>query len=72
MPRSKPPKVYAGVRLHDKVIERLDALLPVFTTPGRDGKRSDVLRAAVLLGLEHFERDPQGAMREQMYPVRDD
>jgi hypothetical protein len=67
----KPPKPSVAkpqvtVRLDEKTLKRIDALVPLFTTPGRDGLRSDVLRVVIELGLERFERDSQGTLREMM------
>ena len=59
-----PPKEEVAVRLDDATIARINALIPSFSMPGRDGKRSDVLRASILLGLLDFERDPKGTLRE--------
>ena len=53
-----------SVRVDDAILLRIDALLPIFSEPARDATRSDVLRAAILLGLAHFEHDPEGAKRE--------
>jgi Arc/MetJ-type ribon-helix-helix transcriptional regulator len=64
MTTTKPPTQQITVRLDDATIARLDELLPAFAKVARDATRSDVLRAAVLLGLENFERDPEAMLRE--------
>jgi hypothetical protein len=45
-----------AVRLTDLTIARLDALLPLYTLPGRPATRSDGLRAVILAGLEVEEQ----------------
>jgi hypothetical protein len=60
----KTPAQHVSVRLDDATIARLDARRPPLSMPGRDATRSDVLRHAILLGLDYFERDPEGAKRE--------
>ncbi len=55
MPRSKStsePRGHVAVRLDEKTIARLDALLPLYALPGSDATRSDGLRAVILAGLE--------------------
>ena len=64
MKTTRPPAEQISVRVDDAIIARIDALLPFFSEPARDSTRSDVLRAAILLGLDNFERDPDGAKRE--------
>ena len=61
---AKPPAQHVAVRLDNETLARLDALLPVFSLPARAGTRSDVLRAAILLGLSRFEDDFEGARSE--------
>jgi hypothetical protein len=56
------------VRLDDAVIARIDAFIPLLSELWRDASRSDVLREIIALGLDHFERDPQGALRELARP----
>jgi Arc/MetJ-type ribon-helix-helix transcriptional regulator len=46
-------KNHVSVRLDPDVINRIDALLPRFTTSKHAGTRSDVVRALILRGLEH-------------------
>jgi hypothetical protein len=60
----KAPLRSVVVRLDDATIARIEALRPIFSTTGRDATCSDVLREVVLRGLERFERDPQGTLRE--------
>jgi hypothetical protein len=48
------------VRLPPEVIARLDALLPGLSTPWRDAKRSDALRAVILKGLPVVEAEQRG------------
>jgi len=64
------PSQLVSVRLDDATIARIDALLPMFADAGRDGIRSDVLREIIRLGLEHFERDPEGALRDLAHPKK--
>ena len=47
---------HVAVRLDDVTIARLDALLPLYTIPGRAATRSDGLRALILAGLDVEER----------------
>src|SRR5271154_2419114 len=49
-------KGHVAVRLDPATIARLDALLPLYTLPGRSPTRSDGLRAAILAGIEVEER----------------
>jgi hypothetical protein len=56
-------KGHVAVRLDPAVIARLDALLPLYTLPGREPRRSDALRATVLRGLEVEERRAQRKLR---------
>jgi hypothetical protein len=59
MPRSKRtelPRGHVAVRLDERTIARLDALLPLYELPGRSATRSDGLRAVILAGLEIEER----------------
>ena len=60
----KLPADLVSVRLDDALIARIDAFIPLFSVPARDGTRSDVLREVVLLGIARFEQDPEGAKRE--------
>jgi hypothetical protein len=60
----KTPGQHVSVRLDEAFIARIDAHRPLFSMPGRDATRSDVLRRIILLGLDYFERDPEGAKRE--------
>jgi hypothetical protein len=53
---SSGPKGHVAVRLDDATIARIDALLPLYALPGRQGKRSDALRAVLLAGLDVEER----------------
>lgn len=47
---------HVAVRLDGPTIARLDALLPLYTIPGRAATRSDGLRAVILAGIEVEER----------------
>ncbi len=60
----KPPTQHVALRLDDATIARLDAFIPRLSTEWHKATRSEVLRAAILLGLDRFERDPEGAKRE--------
>jgi hypothetical protein len=64
MAKSKPPLQQISVRLDDDTLARIDALLPVYDTTAREGRRSDVLRDAIARGLKSFERDPVATLRE--------
>ncbi len=44
-----------AVRLPVELIERIDAMVPLFSTSWRLALRSDVLRAAIMLGVERLE-----------------
>jgi len=61
--------VHLSVRLHADLLARLDALVPVFAAdaalaPTGRADRSDVLRAALLEGLEVLEgRHPKACHR---------
>jgi hypothetical protein len=59
MPQAKeprPPKAHVAVRLDKPVVDRIDALLPLYELPGREPRRSDALRAVLLAGLVVEER----------------
>ena len=43
---------HVAVRLDEHTLARVDALIPSFSTPWRKARRSDVLRALILAGLE--------------------
>ncbi|APR77543.1 Hypothetical protein A7982_02890 [Minicystis rosea] len=45
-----------AVRLDEQTLARVDALIPVLSTPWRKAKRSDVLRALIHAGLEVQDR----------------
>ena len=61
--------VHLSVRLHADLLARLDALVPVFAgdaalAPTRKADRSDVLRAALLEGLQVLDgRHPKVSHR---------
>ena len=61
--------VHLSVRLHADLLARLDALVPVFASdaalaPTGRADRSDVLRAALLAGLQVLEgKPPKGSHR---------
>jgi hypothetical protein len=59
MPQPKeprPPKEHVAVRLDKPLVERIDAMMPLYVLPGREACRSDALRALLLAGLEVEER----------------
>ena len=66
----KVPAQHVSVRLDDSTIARIDAVIPLFAVAWRDGIRSDVLREIIRLGLDHFERDPEGALRDLAGPKK--
>ncbi len=43
---------HVAVRLDEQTLVRVDALILPFSTPWRTARRSDVLRALILSGLE--------------------
>jgi hypothetical protein len=49
-------KGHVAVRLDPATIARLDALLPLYSLPGRTPTRSDGLRAVILAGLDVEEQ----------------
>jgi hypothetical protein len=52
---------HVAVRLDEQTLLRVDALIPALSTPWRPAKRSDVLRALILAGLDAVGRDgPRG------------
>ena len=53
-------KNHASVRLEPEILDRIDALIPRFSTTGRSGTRSDAVRALILSGLEHLN-DAEGS-----------
>ena len=59
------PKGHVAVRLNEATIARLDALLPMYTLPGRAATRSDGLRAVILAGLDAEERRMAGLKGER-------
>ncbi len=56
MPRRELRKDQVAVRLDEPTVARLDALLHIYTIPGRVATRSDGLRAVILAGLDVEER----------------
>jgi hypothetical protein len=71
--RTKPPRTvsqHVALRLDDAVIARIDAFIPLLSTDWHKATRSEVLRAAILRGLDLFDRDPEGAKRDlaQIHP----
>jgi hypothetical protein len=48
-------KNHASVRLEPEILDRIDALIPQFSTARRPGTRSDAVRALILSGLEHLK-----------------
>ena len=54
-----------GLRLSEEVIILADSLIPFFEKdivryPGAKPNRSDVLRQAMVMGLQEMEKDSQG------------
>ena len=47
---------HVAVRLDEQTLARVDALIPNLSTPWRAAKRSDVLRALILAGLDVLEQ----------------
>jgi len=48
---------HVAVRLDDETIARVDALIPLLSTPWRRARRSDVLRALILAGLDYHAKN---------------
>ena len=46
---------YASVRLEPDILERVDALIPRYSTTRHAGTRSDAMRALIRSGLEHLK-----------------
>ena len=53
-----PPKQHVAVRIAVELVARIDALIPRLTTRWHEAKRSDVLRAILLIGLDVVEANP--------------
>jgi hypothetical protein len=51
---------HVAVRLDEQTLARVDALIPMLSTPWREAKRSDVLRALIHAGLEAQMGSPAG------------
>ncbi|MFT3764712.1 MAG: hypothetical protein QM820_04225 [Minicystis sp.] len=52
---------HVAVRLDERMIARLDALIPVLSTEWLAARRSDVLRKVILSGLAELERQQRTA-----------
>src|SRR5262249_23078615 len=52
------PFHHVSVRLQQPTIDRVDALIPAMSTPWCAARRSDVLRAVIVEGLEVLEARP--------------
>jgi hypothetical protein len=59
----RTPKDHVAVRLDKPVVDRIDALLPLYELPGREPCRSDALRGVVLAGLAVEERRARRRVR---------
>ncbi len=70
MATKEKPTQHVAVRLDEGVVARIDALLPRLSTEWRAGKRSDALRALILLGLQRVDADPD-ALRVTVKPDPD-
>ena len=46
---------HVSVRLEAEILDRIDTLIPRFSTQRREGTRSDVVRSLILAGLERQE-----------------
>lgn len=57
-------KNHASVRLAPAILDRVDALIPRFTTSSHVGTRSDVVRALILRGLERHKAGGSAELRE--------
>jgi len=60
------PKDHVAVRLDNATLLRIDALKEVLSTPWHEATRSDILRALILTGLEHLEREHGAALAENL------
>lgn len=58
-------KVHVGMRVDEEWVARFDALGPKLSTPFMRPRRSELLRAALLRGLELMEAD---ALAPQPFP----
>lgn len=47
---------HVAVRLDEETITRVDSLIPVLSMPWRKARRSDVLRALIVVGLEEHAK----------------
>jgi hypothetical protein len=61
---------HVAVRLDERTLARVDALIPALSTPWRPAKRSDVLRAVIHAGLEAEARGGPEALLARKRPKR--
>lgn len=59
---SQRDSVMLSVRLHTELMDRIDALIPIFAassqlSPSGEATRADVVRSLLLVGLSSFEGD---------------
>jgi hypothetical protein len=54
-----------AVRIDEETLAQVDALIPSFSTPWHTAKRSDVLRALILAGLEQHAASLARAKRRK-------
>jgi len=55
----KRTKELIAFRIDQEMLERLDELVPLFSTSWREGSRSDALRAILYATLEAVEHDDE-------------
>jgi hypothetical protein len=67
--RGQERRNHVSVRLEPEILDRVDALIPCFTTPKHVGTRSDVVRALILGGLEHHMGGRSTVPPEPQEPV---
>ncbi|MFT3769633.1 MAG: hypothetical protein QM820_29710 [Minicystis sp.] len=65
----RDPKEHVAVRLNAQEIARIEALRSRLSEPWRQATRSDVLRAAILKGLEALEEERTPPTQAQEEPV---
>jgi hypothetical protein len=53
------------LRLDDATIARIDAQIPMLSTPARDAIRSEALRMIISVGMDCVERDFADAIQER-------
>jgi len=52
------PTEHVAVRPHPDLVARIDALTPLLSTKGHEARRSDALRALLVVAFEAVDADP--------------